>query len=102
MCRKRKASSEMPNVKILIWRNKEGTGEPEVEVKVPLSMAKWVPRLMRFVPKRTKEETWGDEIDFDQMFAGIEKMVNEASVSGHSELMEVKTKDSYVKISVDG
>jgi len=91
----------VPNIIIHVWRNKEGTGEPEVEVKIPISLAKWVPRLMKFVPRKTKEETWGQDIDFDGMFADIDKLVKEATEGGLSELMTVKTKDAFVKITVE-
>lgn len=91
----------MSNLKILVWQNKEGAGEPDVEVKVPTSLAKWVPRLMKFVPRKTKEETWGHDINFDEMFADINTLVEEAAKSGQPELMDVKTKDSYVKILVE-
>lgn len=91
----------MANVLVLIWRNREGTGEPDVEVKVPVSMAKWVPRLMRFVPKTTMEERWGGEIDFDVVFADLEKVVKEAADAGQAELMSVKTRDGYVRIVVE-
>ena len=92
----------MPNLIILIWRNREGAGEPDAEVKIPANMAKWVPRLMRFVPKRTKEETWGgQEVDFDAVFADLEKAVQEALQLGVAELMSVKTKDGFVRIRVE-
>lgn len=91
----------MSNLTVLVWKNKEGTGEPEVEVKIPVAMAKWVPRMMKFVPKKTKEETWGEDIDFERMVEDIDKMVQEAAEKGESELMTVKAKDALVKITVD-
>jgi hypothetical protein len=92
----------MANLKILVWKNKEATGDPEVEVKIPASMAKWVPRLMKFVPKKTKEETWGgQEVDFDAVFADLEKVIQEAIQTGQAELMSVKTRDSFVRIMVE-
>lgn len=92
----------MANLIVLIWRNKEGSGEPDVEVKIPASMAKWVPRLMRFVPKKTREETWGgQEVDFDAVFADLEKLVQDATQMGQAELMSVKTHDGFVRITVE-
>jgi hypothetical protein len=91
----------MANLLVLIWRNKEPVGEPDAEVKIPASMAKWVPKLMRFVPKKTKEETWGREVDFDAVFADLEKVVAEAMERGQAELMSVKTHDGFVKIMVE-
>jgi hypothetical protein len=88
----------MSNLKILVWQNREGTGEPDVEVKVPTNLAKWIPRLMRFVPRRTMEQTWGQDVNFDEMFADIERLLKEVSESGQQELMNVKTKDAYVKV----
>ncbi|HEV2226322.1 MAG TPA: hypothetical protein VGR56_05895 [Nitrososphaerales archaeon] len=91
----------MSNLSILVWQNKEGSGEPEVEVKIPVSMVKWVPRLMKFVPKKTREENWGEDVDFEGMFADIDKMVKEASEKGEPELMTVRAKDAFVRIKVD-
>ena len=64
----------MANLKILVWQNAKATGEPEVEVKVPAGLAKWVPRLMKFVPRKTKEETWGQDVDFDGLVADVQKL----------------------------
>lgn len=92
---------------ILVWQNREGTGEPDVEVKIPTSMAKWVPRLMKFVPKETKEtketkeKTWGHEVDLDGVLGDLENLVKEATETGQPELMRVKTKDAFVKITVE-
>ena len=91
----------MANVIILVWKNRDGTGEPEAEVRIPTNLAKWLPRMMMFVPKKTKEETWGQDIDFGAMAADIDKMVQEALASGPTEPMTVRTKDSFVKISVE-
>ena len=91
----------MSSLIVLVWQNREGTGEPEVEVRIPTSLAKWVPRLMRFVPKKTKEETWGEGVDFDAMVSNIDELVKEASEGKIPEIMTVKTKDSYVKIGIE-
>ena len=90
----------MANLMVLIWQNEEPAGEPDVEVKIPATMAKWVPKLMRFVPKKTREEQWGREIDFDAVFADIENVIKEAVEKGEAELMSVKTHDSFVRILV--
>jgi len=91
----------MPNILILVWQNKEGSGDPDVEVRIPAGLAKWVPRLMKLVPRKTRETTWGEDIDFDAMFADLEKLVKEAAEGGLTELMTVKTKDAYVKMTVE-
>ena len=92
----------MADLKILIWRSKEGTGDPDVEVKIPASMAKWVPKLMKLVPKKTKEETWGaQEVDFDAVFGDLEKVVQEAIQTGQAELMSVKSRDGFVRVTVE-
>jgi hypothetical protein len=91
----------MPNILILVWQNKEGSGDPDVEVRIPAGLAKWVPRLMKLVSRKTRETTWGEDIDFDAMFADLEKLVKEAAEGGLTELMTVKTKDAYVKMTVE-
>ena len=91
----------MSNLIVLVWQNKEGTGDPDVEVKVPTTLAKWVPRLMRFVPKKTKEETWGADIDFDAMVSNLEELVKDASESKVPELMTVKTKNAFVRVGIE-
>lgn len=91
----------MSNLVILVWQNREGVGEPEVEVKIPVSMARWVPRLMKLVPEKTREETWGKEVDFEGVFADIDSIVKEAAERGQPELMTVKAKDALVKITVE-
>ena len=91
----------MANVIILVWKNRDGTGEPEAEVRIPTNLAKWLPRMMMFVPKKTKEETWGQDIDFGAVAAGMGKMVEEALASGPAEPKTVRTKGSFVKISVE-
>ena len=90
----------MANLTVLVWQNREATGEPDVEVKIPTTMAKWVPKLIKFVPKKTREEQWGKDIDFDVVFADLENVVKEAVEKGEAELMSVKTRDSFVKITV--
>ena len=92
----------MSDLKILVWKNRDATGDPETEVRIPMSLAKWVPRMMKFVPAQTRADTWGHDVNFDEMFADIEKLVQEAAASGQTELMDVKTPDSHVKILVDG
>ena len=90
----------MANLMVLVWQRQEPTGEPDVEVKIPATMARWVPKLMKFVPKKTREEQWGRDIDFDAVFADLENVIKEAVEKGEAELMSVKTHDSYVKILV--
>ena len=61
-------------------------------------MAKWVPRMMKLIPKKTKEDIWGQDIDFMKDF-NLEEMMNEAVTSVENEVKEVKSKEGYVKIS---
>jgi hypothetical protein len=91
----------MPSVVVYVWQNREGSGDPDVEVRIPASMAKWVPRMMKFIPKKTMEANWGEEVDFAAMFEDIVKLVNEAVEGGPSELLTVKTKDAYIKVVVE-
>jgi hypothetical protein len=90
----------MTDLQILVWKNKEASGEPETVVTIPVSLAKWLPKMMRFVPTKTKEETWGREVDFEALVSDLEKIVEEAQSSGRNELMDVRTTDSHVKILV--
>lgn len=92
----------MADIKILVWRAREPAegAEPDVEVKVPASLARWVPRMMAFVPKKTRDETWGADADFSA-FADLEKIVNEMPESGVKEIMDIKTKESRIKVLVE-
>lgn len=92
----------MSDLKILVWEHREPQGEPDVEVRIPSSMAKWIPRMMRFVPKKNREEMWGADVDFDAMFADIDQMIKTASASGSQELMSVRAKDTHVKVLLQG
>ena len=90
----------MAKLKIVVWQNKnQPQGEPDVEVTIPSYMAKWVPRMMNLMPKKTKDDIWGQNVDFKDF--NLEEMINEAVNSGENQVMEVKSKDSYVKISVE-
>ncbi len=91
----------MSVLKILVWKTSEPVGDPDVEVKMPSSMARWVPRMMMFVPRKTKEELWGADADFDAIFANIEQMMSEAAAGGSSEVLDVKTKDAHVKVLIE-
>lgn len=92
----------MADIKILVWKAREPPegAEPDIEVKMPASLARWVPRMMAFVPKKAREETWGADADFS-VFADLEKMVNEMPEQGIKEVMDVKTKDSRIKVLVE-
>ncbi len=91
----------MSNLKVLVWRTSEAVGEPEVEVKIPAALAKWIPRLMAFIPKKTKDEVWGEQVDFNALFANIEQLLDEAAKSGAKEIADVKTRDSHVKVLIE-
>jgi len=92
----------MADLKILVWEHREPQGEPDVEVKIPAGMAKWIPKMMRFIPKKNKEEMWGGDVDFNAMFSDIDLMIKAAAASGSQELMSVRAKDTHVKILVQG
>jgi hypothetical protein len=91
----------MTNIKVLVWRNSDGTGDPEVEVKIPAAMARWVPRMVALVPKKSKAEVWGDGVDVDALFGNFEQLVTEAAQSGLKEILDVKSKDAHVKVLID-
>lgn len=57
--------------------------------------------MMRLIPKKTKDETWGGDVDFDAMFTDIDKLVQEASTAESPELMTVKSKDAFVRMKVE-
>ena len=56
--------------------------------------------MMAFVSRKTREETWGADADFS-MFADLEKMVNDLPEPGVKEVMDVKAKDSRIKVLVE-
>ncbi len=56
--------------------------------------------MMALIPKKDKEEIWGKDADLSA-FADLEKVVNELPDTGLRELMDVKTRDSRVKILVE-
>ena len=91
----------MATIKILIWRSNDPAGDPDVEVRIPSRLAKWVPRLMAFVPKKTKSEVWGEDVDFQSMFSNIDQLVAEVAASGLTEVAEVKTKEGRMKIMLE-
>ena len=92
----------MAEIKVLIWRTRDATGDPEVEVRIPAGLAKWVPKMMAFVPQRAKSEIWGEGADFDAVFANFEQLVAEAARDGLKEVLDVKYKDGHVKVIVEG
>lgn len=87
---------------ILVWEHREPQGDPDVEVKIPATMAKWIPKMMKLMPRRNKEEVWGGEVDFDAMFSDIDQMIKTAADTGNQELMSVRTKDTHVKVLIKG
>lgn len=94
-------SKTLVNLKILVWKTSEVAGDPDVEVKIPAGLARWVPKMMAFVPRKTRDELWGENANFDAVFSNVEQMVSEAAESGLGEVMDVKTKDSHVKVLVE-
>ena len=89
----------MTKLKILVWESGDPSGEPDVEVIIPTYLAKWAPRMMRFMPKKAKEEVWGEDINWEDF--NLDEMMREAIEQGESELVEVKTKDAYVKMLIE-
>ena len=89
----------MAKLKILVWESKESSGDPDVEVIIPSYLAKWAPRMMKFMPKKVKDELWGSEINWEDF--DLDEMMKEAIEQGESELMEVKAKDAHVKMIIE-
>jgi hypothetical protein len=90
----------MAELKILIWDKREPVGDPDLEVKVPTTMARWLPRMMKFIPKQTKER-WGEGVDFDALFADVEQMLKEMTEKGERQMAEVKSMGTTVKITLE-
>jgi len=89
----------MAKLKILVWESKDPFGEPDVEVIIPSYLVKWAPRMMKFMPRKAKEEVWGTDINWEDF--NLDEMMREAIEQGESELVEVKTKDAYVKMVIE-
>ena len=89
----------MVKLKILVWESRDPSGEPEVEVTIPSYLAKWAPRMMRMMPKEAREEVWGADVNWDDF--NLDELMKEAIDHGESELLEVKSKDSYVRIFIE-
>jgi hypothetical protein len=92
----------MADLMIQVWEHREPQGEPDVEVKIPATMTKWIPKMMRFVPRKNREELWGGDVDFDAMFSDIDQMIKTAAESGTQEVMSVRAKDTHVKVLIQG
>ncbi|HUI01463.1 MAG TPA: hypothetical protein VLX56_07520 [Nitrososphaerales archaeon] len=90
----------MADIMVLVWKKKEAVGDPDVEVRIPARLAKFVPRMMAFIPKKEQVDLWGENADFGAMVGNLEQLVNEATAAGETDLMEVKTKDSHVKVFI--
>lgn len=92
----------MANIKVLVWREREPPADsmPEVEATIPASLAKFIPRLMTLVPRRAREETWAADADFS-VLGDLEKVVAEMAAAGPQQVMDIKTKDSRIKVLVE-
>ena len=89
----------MVKLKIVVWESSTPTGEPEVEVTIPSYLAKWAPRMMKMMPKEAREEVWGADVNWDDF--NLDELMMEAIEQGESELLEVKSKDNYVRIYIE-
>ena len=89
----------MAKLKILVWESGDPSGKPDVEVIIPTYLAKWAPRMMRFMPRKAKEEVWGEDINWEDF--DLDGMIREAIDQGESELMVVKAKEAYVKMLLE-
>jgi len=89
----------MVKLKILVWESKTPSGEPEVEVTIPSYLAKWAPRMMRMMPREAREEVWGADVNWDDF--NLDELMKEAIDHGETELLEVKSRDSYVRIFIE-
>lgn len=90
----------MPKLKILVWEDRnEPVGEPDVEVIIPSYMAKWAPRMMRLMPKEARRDLWGDDFNLGDL--DLDEMLKEAIEAGEDLLLEVKSREAYVKIVLE-
>jgi len=89
----------MVKLKILVWESNTPSGEPEVEVTIPSYLAKWAPRMMRMMPREAREEVWGADVNWDDF--NLDELMKEAIDHGETELLEVKSRDSYVRIYIE-
>jgi hypothetical protein len=89
----------MVKLKIVVWESTTPSGEPDVEVTIPSYLAKWAPRMMRMMPKEAREEVWGKDVNWDDF--NLDELMKEAIDQGESELLEVKSRDSYVRIYIE-
>jgi len=89
----------MVKLKILVWESNTPSGEPEVEVTIPSYLAKWAPRMMRMMPREAREEVWGADVNWDDF--NLDELMKEAIDHGETELLEVKSRDSYVRIFIE-
>ncbi len=89
----------MGKLKIVVWEKGDTSAEPDVEVTIPTYLAKWVPKMMKFMPKKAKHEVWGEDIDFREF--NLDELIKEATEKGESEILEVKSKEAYVKMYIE-
>jgi len=54
---------------------------------------------MRMMPREAREEVWGADVNWDDF--NLDELMKEAIDQGESELLEVKSKDSYVRIYIE-
>jgi hypothetical protein len=86
-------------LKILVWESRTPSGEPDVEVTIPSYLAKWAPRMMRMMPRVAREEVWGTDVNWDDF--NLDELMREAIEQGETELLEVKSRNSYVRIYIE-
>ena len=89
----------MVRLKILVWESGNPTDEPDVEVTIPSYLAKWAPRMVRMMPKEVREEVWGSDVNWDDF--NLDELMMEAIDQGETELLEVKSRESYVRIYIE-
>ncbi len=80
-----------PKLKILVWESEQAKEEPMLDVTIPVYLAKWIPRMMKFVPRKTREDMWGEDVDLSEL--NLEELIQQAINSGESEIMQIKARD---------
>ena len=62
-------------------------------------MAKWAPRMMRLMPKEARRDLWGEDFSLGDL--DLDEMLKEAIAAGEELLLEVKSREAYVKIVLE-
>ena len=77
-----------------------GQEEPNVEVRVPLKLARWALKLVPVVKDKIKSEADFD-IDFDALQSLLDEGFSELEELRHFDLVKVHDENSDVRVSIE-